>query len=110
MAVAGIPPAAGGGDTGMIRESAGVFTPAGAGERGVEMLDNAEKLRRIKWWQESGQMHPATCGNEDCRADLIGIEKDGDVILRCPECGYEQPVVDIMIEYPPELLNPARPE
>ena len=36
--------------------------------------------------QQSGVVHPHTCGGKDCRAVLTATETG----WRCEECGYEQ--------------------
>lgn len=45
-----------------------------------------EQCRRLNEWQQSGQFHPFTCGNPDCRAVLIA-DPSG---WRCPDCDYRQ--------------------
>ncbi len=53
-------------------------------------IPNKAKLRAIEWFQTEAHVHPLTCGQEDCRADLQGFEDDGMVMLSCPECGEVQ--------------------
>jgi len=45
-----------------------------------------EQVKSLNDFQQSGYFHPFTCGNENCRADLIATEF-GWV---CPACEYTQ--------------------
>ena len=54
-------------------------------------MTNEEKIKQITRWQNCDCVHPLTCGSDDCSYVVLeAIEKDGDVILTCPECGYKQ--------------------
>lgn len=53
-------------------------------------MDNEDLIKNIALYQRCGFVHPLTCGREDCRADLIGVEEEGNVVLYCPHCGYVQ--------------------
>jgi len=46
-----------------------------------------EQVAAIRRWQEDPRVHPLTCGNDRCGADLE-VDRDG---LRCPRCDYTQP-------------------
>lgn len=52
------------------------------------MLFTDEQVESINGFQKSGCMHPFTCGNKKCRADLIATNAG----LVCPTdgCGYTQ--------------------
>lgn len=53
-------------------------------------MTNELKIDRIRAWQNAGYVHPLTCGVSSLHENLDPVEKDGNVILRCPTCGYEQ--------------------
>lgn len=45
-----------------------------------------EQIKKLNIQQNSGRVHPYTCGNVDCRAILIATE-EGWI---CPNCDYKQ--------------------
>lgn len=45
-----------------------------------------EQVERLNKWQQCGVVHPFTCGNPDCRSDLVATP-DG---WKCPNCNYIQ--------------------
>lgn len=60
--------------------------------------DIQKKIYRILKWQSCGFVHPLTCG-KNSEHILKPKEKDGDVILICPDCDYVQNhVPDVVYE------------
>lgn len=53
-------------------------------------MSNKDKLELIKEYQESGIVHPLTCGNDSSHNLLEAVEDKGKVILRCTDCEYVQ--------------------
>jgi len=55
-------------------------------------MTNAEQIARIKGWQDGTLwVHPLTCGNDSQgRHPLSVIEDNGQVLMRCIDCGYRQ--------------------
>jgi len=47
-----------------------------------------EAVANLNAWQQSGEIHPFTCGNPKCRA-VLAATKDGWV-CPIPGCGYTQ--------------------
>ena len=43
----------------------------------------------IDMWQRS-DFHPLTCGVDSGHRSLVGQERDGRVVLVCPDCSYVQ--------------------
>ena len=61
-------------------------------------MDNQEKIKRIRAHQSCPYAHPLTCGNNSNHSNLIAIERNGKVILKCVDCDYEQNwIPDIVI-------------
>lgn len=60
-------------------------------------MSNEEKIQAIWYWQNKVPFHPLTCGVQSSHAELVGQEKDGNVILVCPTCGYEQDYVPSVV-------------
>jgi hypothetical protein len=53
-------------------------------------MSNEEIIENVRKWQTCGYVHPLTCNDDKCRADLEPIELSGIVVLRCPVCGLIQ--------------------
>jgi len=53
-------------------------------------MTNQEVLDSVKAYQERGDFHPLTCGNDSNHLLLVAKEIDGKVVLVCPECDYVQ--------------------
>ena len=61
-----------------------------------------EQVDNVNRWQTCGYVHPLTCNDSNCRANLIAYEQDGKVILVCPECNLVQNwVPDVCLSGPP---------
>ncbi|HTP57230.1 MAG TPA: hypothetical protein VMJ72_03100 [Candidatus Paceibacterota bacterium] len=74
-------------------------------------MTNAEKLAHIKTWQESGVVHPLTCGADTCRQNLVGREVDGTIVLACPDCSYVQEYIPdvVLSDYAKDLRDALFP-
>lgn len=59
------------------------------------MLWTKEEIKNLNEFQTCGYFHPFTCGNENCRHDLVATE-NGWI---CPKCPYTQNWAH------PEMLN-----
>lgn len=61
-------------------------------------MNNQDKLKAIKEWQESGIVHQCTCkvGGHN-HQDLVGKEIEDKIVLVCPDCGTVQQNVPEMI-------------
>ncbi|MEK7121364.1 MAG: hypothetical protein AAB857_01510 [Patescibacteria group bacterium] len=53
-------------------------------------MTNQQIIDKINQWQNSGFVHPLTCGNDSQHQDLIPKELDGKVVLACSDCNYIQ--------------------
>ena len=60
-------------------------------------MDNKKKLSKIAQYQNNGNWHELTCGNDSQHLPLVGKEVNGKVILVCLECDYDQ-------DYIPEVV------
>ncbi|MDP3954591.1 MAG: hypothetical protein Q8Q06_04210 [bacterium] len=60
---------------------------------------NKRTIEKINEWQNAGFVHPLTCGKDSTHQNLIPREKNGRVILCCPDCDYVQERI------PPEVLS-----
>ena len=54
------------------------------------MSGNTEIMVKIREWQNCPYVHQMTCGNDSTHGLLEPVDRDGDVILICPDCDYEQ--------------------
>lgn len=54
------------------------------------MLKNEILIKRVKEYQNLGVAHPLTCGYNSLHNELIAIEKDNKLILKCVDCDYIQ--------------------
>lgn len=61
-------------------------------------MNNQEIINIISRMQSLRNMHPLTCGNDSRHRRLYGAEKDGKIILKCPDCNYEQENFPLMDE------------
>ena len=62
-------------------------------------MTNQEVIERVNLWQNTGFVHPLTCGNDSQHQNLIAKEFDGKVLLTCVDCDYIQDWI------PPEVLS-----
>lgn len=68
-------------------------------------LSNNQIIERVNAWQSAGFVHPLTCRWSSKHPNLIPVEKNGKVILKCPKCKGEQlNIPPSILECTPELL------
>lgn len=63
-----------------------------------------DQISCLNQWQSCGFFHPFTCGNPNCRAELVATEKG----WKCPVegCGYTQDWAHgFMAKYEPKKMN-----
>lgn len=53
-------------------------------------MDNKKILSKIAIFQQNDNWHKLTCGNDSQHLPLVGKEKNGNIILGCLNCDYEQ--------------------
>ena len=51
---------------------------------------NRDIIQAVNYWQNCKGVHPLTCGNDSNHSILKPQEKDGKVVLVCPDCDYVQ--------------------
>jgi hypothetical protein len=56
----------------------------------MEHPDPKVIMERVRAWQTNGTVHPLTCANNSEHQKLVPMERNGQVILKCPDCYYEQ--------------------
>ena len=67
-------------------------------------LSNQEIMDRVKKWQNTGHVHPLTCGKDSSHPNLEAKEVNGKVILYCTACDYRQKhIPQVVLSGPPEL-------
>lgn len=49
-----------------------------------------DQVAKLNAWQNNPYAHPLTCNKDSRHNPLVPVIKDGSVILRCSDCGYEQ--------------------
>lgn len=64
-------------------------------------MELEEKIKAIQAWQENKYLHPLTCGADRCSGVLFPVEEREEIILKCPECKYNQ-------RYIPEFIYEAK--
>lgn len=75
-----------------------------------------QKLRGIQAWQTAGHVHELTCGNDSKHQPLVPILLDGEILLYCVDCDYQQEESSIPVvcfqgppPLPPTLTTTALP-
>lgn len=53
-------------------------------------MTNSEIIALIAAHQARGDVHPLTCGNDSNHENLVAVEVDGKVVLKCNDCDYVQ--------------------
>lgn len=85
----------------------------------IERLRELEVLRDLAAHQANRQVHPLTCGNRDNHPVRHGdkgvlypaLDPDGEVVLLCPDCDYQQRQFGgVPLAPEPINLNPTGPE
>jgi hypothetical protein len=54
-------------------------------------------MERVRAWQANGMVHPLTCATDSEHQRLVPVEKNGQVVLRCLDCDYEQTWIPAMV-------------
>ena len=64
-------------------------------------MENDEIIIAVRFWQDSGRIHPLTCGIDSKHDKLDAIVKDGVVVLDCPTCKEIQTIwpKDLIIRF-----------
>ena len=60
-------------------------------------MDNKIILSKIALFQQDGNWHELTCGNDSQHLPLTGNEVNGKVVLKCVECDYIQDYIPSII-------------
>ena len=68
-------------------------------------MTNSEILAAVERWQTDPRLHPLTCCTSNViHAPLKPIEKAGQVILECPNCGHcEVQIPDVVLQWNGDL-------
>lgn len=61
-------------------------------------LTNKQKIKILTSYQQNKMVHPLTCGINSNHQNLIPIEENDEVILRCLDCSYTQLLNDEFIK------------
>lgn len=62
-------------------------------------ITNQLIINAVQVWQMTDCFHPLTCGKDSSHQNLIAIEINNKVVLKCPDCDY------IQTNIPPSLLE-----
>ena len=59
------------------------------------MISNAAIIDNVRFYQRALCFHELTCGNDSQNhSPLVPVERNGEVILVCPDCDYKQEVLE----------------
>jgi Zn-finger protein len=61
-------------------------------------MNNKQKIKILESYQSNPMVHPLTCGNNSSHQNLIPVEENGEVILKCLDCDYTQTLDDEFIK------------
>lgn len=66
-----------------------------AAEKGLRKAFSSQQVKHLNNWQDSGLVHPFTCGNLVCSKDRVLRNHDCNLVATeygwfCPSCGYHQ--------------------
>lgn len=61
-------------------------------------MDNKQKLQKINKWQNCPYMAEIICPLDKGRIPLRGAVANGEVIFICPNCDFQAPIPDIILE------------
>lgn len=53
-------------------------------------MKNQQKIKILNSYQSNPMVHPLTCGNNSYHQNLVPIEENNEVILKCLDCNYTQ--------------------
>jgi hypothetical protein len=60
-------------------------------------MNNQQKINILTSYQDNPMVHPLTCGNNSLHENLVPIEEENKVILKCLDCTYTQLLDDEFI-------------
>ncbi|MCE5220029.1 MAG: hypothetical protein LLF98_01875 [Clostridium sp.] len=66
-------------------------------------MDNKQRLKILTSYQDNPMVHPLTCGKNSNHQNLVPVEEDDKVILKCSDCDYIQELTDNFIKLLREL-------
>lgn len=61
-------------------------------------MKNQQRIKILNSYQDNPMVHPLTCGNNSSHQNLIPVEENGEVILKCLDCNYTQTLDDEFIK------------
>jgi hypothetical protein len=61
-------------------------------------MKNQQRIKILNSYQDNPMVHPLTCGNNSSHQNLIPVEENGEVILKCLDCDYTQSLDDEFIK------------
>lgn len=61
-------------------------------------MKNQQKIKILISYQNNLMVHPLTCGINSMHENLIPVEENGVVILKCLDCDYTQSLDDEFIK------------
>jgi hypothetical protein len=67
----------------------------------MKKINNKQKIKILTSYQKNPMVHPLTCGVDSHHQNLVPIEEDDEVILKCLDCEYVQSLDEEFIK----LLN-----
>jgi len=67
----------------------------------MKKMNNKQKIKILTSYQKNPMVHPLTCGFNSNHRNLVPIEEDDEVILKCLDCEYTQLLDDEFLK----LLN-----
>jgi Fe2+ or Zn2+ uptake regulation protein len=66
-------------------------------------MTNKQKIKILTSYQDNQFVHPLTCGNNSNHQNLVPVEENDKVILKCLDCNYIQELSDDFIKVLKEL-------
>ena len=67
-----------------------------------QKMPNEEIIKRVNAWQNAGFIHPLTCRWKSSHRNLIPLEVNGKVVLRCLDCKSKY---QDQLNIPPSVLS-----
>ena len=61
-------------------------------------MNNKQRIKILTSYQDNPMVHPLTCGNNSSHQNLIPVEENDQVILKCLDCDYIQYLDDEWIK------------
>ena len=68
-------------------------------------MTNQQIIAAVERWQTDPRLYPLTCcASPEMHAPLRPIERDGQIILACPNCEYSQKSIpEVVLEWNGDL-------